>query len=46
MHTAETMGVVGDNGNGVTGVNWHVQVMALKFLNDNRNGSRRTPSLS
>ena len=39
MHTAGTMGAVGDNGTGVTGVNWHVQVMALKFLNDNRNGS-------
>jgi hypothetical protein len=39
MHTAGTVGAVGDNGTGVTGVNWHVQVMTLKFLNDNRNGS-------
>ncbi len=31
-HTAGTFGAVGDNGIGVAGVNWDVQIMALKFL--------------
>jgi subtilisin family serine protease len=31
-HVAGTIGAVGDNGVGVTGVNWQVQLMALKFI--------------
>jgi len=31
-HTSGTIGAVGNNGVGVTGVNWNVQIMALKFL--------------
>ena len=34
-HVAGTIGAVGNNGIGVTGINWNVQIMALKFL-DNR----------
>ena len=31
-HCAGIIGAEGDNGIGVTGVNWHVQIMPLKFL--------------
>jgi subtilisin family serine protease/subtilisin-like proprotein convertase family protein len=31
-HVAGTIGAVGDNGLGIVGVNWHVQIMPLKFL--------------
>ena len=31
-HVAGTIGAVGNNGVGVAGVNWNVQIMALKFL--------------
>ncbi len=31
-HCAGTIGAVGNNGIGVTGVNWNVKIMALKFL--------------
>jgi subtilisin family serine protease len=31
-HCAGTIGAVGDNGVGVVGVNWKVQIMAVKFL--------------
>ena len=31
-HVAGTIGAVGNNGLGVTGVAWHVKVMSLKFL--------------
>jgi subtilisin family serine protease len=31
-HCAGTVGAVGDNGEGVTGVCWNVRIMALKFL--------------
>ncbi len=31
-HTAGTIGAVGNNGVGVTGVNWHVQIMPLKVF--------------
>ncbi|RLG17225.1 hypothetical protein DRN63_03195 [Nanoarchaeota archaeon] len=30
-HVAGIIGAVGNNGEGVTGVNWHVKIMALKF---------------
>lgn len=36
-HTAGTIGAVGNNGKGVTGVNWTTKIMAVKFLDrDNR----------
>ena len=38
-HTAGTFGAVGNNGVGVVGVNWDIQIMALKFLGSNGNGS-------
>ncbi len=31
-HVAGTIGAVGDNGIGIAGVSWNVQIMALKFL--------------
>ncbi|QDU71862.1 S8 family serine peptidase [Mucisphaera calidilacus] len=31
-HVAGTIGAVGNNGIGITGVNWDVEMMALKFL--------------
>jgi subtilisin family serine protease len=38
-HVAGTIGAVGNNGVGVTGVNWNVKIMALKFLNSSGSGS-------
>ena len=38
-HTAGTFGAVGNNGVGVTGVNWQCKIMALKFLNSAGSGS-------
>ena len=38
-HTAGTVGAVGNNGVGVTGVNWQVKLMALKFLGASGSGS-------
>ena len=38
-HVAGTIGAVGNNGVGVVGVNWDVQIMALKFLGANGSGS-------
>ena len=38
-HVAGTIGAVGNNGIGVTGVNWDVQIMAVKFLGANGSGS-------
>jgi subtilisin family serine protease len=37
-HTAGTMGAVGNNGIGVAGVNWHCQLMPLRFLDNTGNG--------
>ena len=37
-HTAGTMGAVGNNGIGVAGVNWHCQLIPLKFLDNAGNG--------
>src|SRR5206468_3746935 len=34
-HVSGTIGAVGNNGIGVTGVNWNVKIMALKFLGPN-----------
>ncbi|MHC4179946.1 MAG: S8 family serine peptidase, partial [Planctomycetota bacterium] len=38
-HTAGTIGAVGNNGLGVAGLNWDVQIMALKFLDASGFGS-------
>jgi len=38
-HTAGTIGAVGNNGVGVSGVNWRVQLMACKFLAAGGSGS-------
>lgn len=37
-HVAGTIGAVGNNGVGVAGVNWSVQIMGLKFLNARGSG--------
>lgn len=38
-HTAGTIGAIGNNGVGVTGVNWKVQIAAMKFLNAQGSGA-------
>lgn len=38
-HTAGTIGALGNNGVGVTGVNWQCSIMPLKFLNAQGSGS-------
>ena len=38
-HISGTIGAVGNNGIGVVGVNWDVQIMALKFLSAGGSGS-------
>jgi hypothetical protein len=38
-HVAGTIGAVGNNGIGVTGVNWNVQIMPLKFLGAGGSGT-------
>jgi thermitase len=38
-HVAGTIGAVGNNGVGVTGVSWNVRIMACKFLDDEESGS-------
>ena len=38
-HVAGTIGRVGNNSRGVTGVNWNVQMMAIKIYNNTGNGS-------
>jgi subtilisin family serine protease len=38
-HAAGIIGAVGNNGRGVTGVAWRVQIMACKFLDNTGNGS-------
>lgn len=37
-HVSGTIGAVGNNALGVTGVNWHTRIMALKFLNSGGTG--------
>lgn len=37
-HCAGTVGAVGNNGTGVVGVNWHMQIMALRWLNSSGSG--------
>src|SRR5574341_1550536 len=38
-HVSGTIGAVGNNSQGVAGVNWHVGIMACKFLNASGSGS-------
>jgi subtilisin family serine protease len=38
-HVAGTIGAVGNNGQGVVGVNWNVKIMPLKFLGVGTNNS-------
>ena len=38
-HVAGTIGAVGNNGIGVTGVNWNARIMAVKFLDSGGSGS-------
>jgi len=38
-HVSGTIGALGGNGLGVAGVNWQVQIMALKFLSASGSGS-------
>jgi subtilisin family serine protease len=38
-HVAGTIGAIGNNSSGVAGVNWAVQMVALKFLPDSGSGS-------
>lgn len=38
-HTAGTIGAVGNNGQGVAGVNWNVRIMACKFLGASGSGA-------
>jgi subtilisin family serine protease len=38
-HVAGTIGATGNNGIGVTGVNWQVSLMSLKFLTDDGTGT-------
>jgi subtilisin family serine protease/subtilisin-like proprotein convertase family protein len=38
-HVAGTIGAVGNNGIGVTGVNWNVRIIAVKFLDSSGNGT-------
>jgi hypothetical protein len=37
-HVAGTIGAIGDNGRGVAGVNWNVELMPLKFIGANGSG--------
>ncbi|WP_372717378.1 S8 family serine peptidase [Novipirellula sp.] len=38
-HIAGTIGAIGGNGTGVTGVNWQTSLMSLRILDDNNQGS-------
>ena len=38
-HCAGIIGAEGDNGEGISGINWHVKIMPLKFLGRSGSGS-------
>ncbi|HKC66376.1 MAG TPA: S8 family serine peptidase, partial [Pyrinomonadaceae bacterium] len=40
-HCAGIIGAEGDNNFGITGVNWHVQIMPLKFMDANGSGTTK-----
>lgn len=44
-HVAGTIGAVGNNGIGVTGVAWNVRLMALKFLPPGRQGGSTSDAI-
>ena len=37
-HCAGTIGAAGDNGIGIVGVNWHISIMPIKFLDEEGSG--------
>ncbi len=37
-HVAGTIGAVGNNGIGIAGINWRIQLMSVKFLNSSGSG--------
>lgn len=41
-HCAGIIGAEGDNRDGIAGINWHVQIMPLKFLSASGRGSLRS----
>jgi len=45
-HTAGIIGAIGDNGEGVVGVNWKTQIAALKFLDATGSGSLENAALA
>jgi len=38
-HTSGTIGALGDNGVGITGINWNVKIVCIKFLSSGGSGS-------
>lgn len=40
-HCAGIIGAEGDNGKGISGINWNVQIMPLKFLSSTGSGSTK-----
>jgi subtilisin family serine protease len=40
-HCAGIIGAEGDNNFGITGINWHVKIMPLKFMDANGSGSTK-----
>ncbi len=38
-HVSGTIGAIGGNGNGIAGINWNIQIVAMKFLAANGSGS-------
>ena len=40
-HCAGIVGAEGDNGEGIAGINWHVEIMPLKFLSRSGSGSTK-----
>ena len=43
-HCAGTIGAVGNNGEGVVGVNWNAQIMTVKIFNDNEEKPKTSTS--
>jgi len=37
-HVAGTIGAVANNGKGIAGLNWHIQLLSIKFLDSNGSG--------
>jgi subtilisin family serine protease len=44
-HVAGTIGAVGDNGVGVVGVNWHVGIMSLRFIDQTTNNGSEADAI-